>query len=100
MAGLAGGFLLAWLAFPQFGYKGIVFVTIMAFVGTLIDSVLGALFQRKYLTNEGILSDKKVYEEQNPVQGFSWMSTKAVNLFTLFSIVLVGHFVNLIWKIA
>ena len=99
LAGLAGGFLLAWLAFPQFGYKGIVFVTIMAFAGTLIDSVLGALFQRKYLTNEGILSDKKVYEEQNPVQGFSWMSNNAVNLLSLFIVVIVGYFVNLICKI-
>ena len=99
LAGLAGGFLLAWLAFPQFGYKGIVFVTIMAFVGTLIDSVLGALFQRKYLTNEGILSDKKVYEEQNPVQGFSWTSNNAVNLLSLFIVVIVGDYVNLICKI-
>ena len=71
----------------------------MAFAGTLIDSVLGALFQRKYLTNEGLFSDKKVYEEQNPVQGFSWMSNNAVNLLSLFIVVIVGHFVNLICKV-
>ncbi|ESL02472.1 phosphatidate cytidylyltransferase [Catonella morbi ATCC 51271] len=99
LAGLTGGFLSAWLAFPQFGYKGIAFVTLMAFAGTLFDSVLGALFQRKYLTNEGLFSDKKVYEEQNPVQGLSWMSNNAVNLISLFIVVIVGHFVNLIWKI-
>ena len=96
---MTGGFLSAWLAFPQFGYKGIAFVTLMAFAGTLFDSVLGALFQRKYLTNEGLFSDKKVYEEQNPVQGLSWMSNNAVNLISLFIVVIVGHFVNLIWKI-
>ena len=99
-AGLTGGFLSAWLAFPQFGYQGMAFVTLMAFAGTLIDSVLGALFQRKYLTAEGVFSDKKIYAGQNPVQGFSWMSNNAVNLFTLFIIVIVGHLVNLIWKIA
>ena len=99
VAGLTGGFLSAWLAFPQFGYKGIAFVTLMAFAGTLIDSILGALFQRKYLTNEGILSDKKVYEDQNPVRGFSWMSNNAVNLLSLFIVVIVGHFVNLICKV-
>ena len=56
-AGFAGGFLSAWLAFPQFGYQGVGFVTLTAFLGTLIDSILGALFQRKYLTKEGIISD-------------------------------------------
>lgn len=63
LAGLTGGFLSAWLAFPQFGYKWIAFVTFMVFAGTLIDSVLGALFQWKYLTEKWILSDKKSYSE-------------------------------------
>ena len=99
IAGLTGGFLSAWLAFPQFGYHGVVFVTLMAFGGTLIDSVLGALFQRKYLTEGGIISDRKVYEKQKPVKGFSWMSNNIVNLMSLFTIVLVGYIVDLIWKI-
>lgn len=99
LAGLAGGFLLALLSFPQFGFKGVIFVTLMGFAGTLIDSVLGAMFQRKYLTKEGVLSDKKLYAEQSPAQGYSWMSNNMVNLLTLFIVVIVGHFANLIWKI-
>lgn len=43
--------------------------------------------------------EKKVYEDQNPVQGVSWMSNNAVNLLSLFIVVIVGHFVNLICKI-
>lgn len=99
LAGLIGGFLSAWLAFPQFGYKGILFVTFMGFMGTLIDSVLGAMFQRKYLTNEGLISDKKAYAGQKPVQGFSWMSNNTVNLLSLIIVVIVGYFINFIWKI-
>lgn len=95
-AGFIGGFLSAWLAFPQFGYQGVAFVTVMAFVGTLIDSVLGALFQRKYLTKEGIISDRKVYAKQKPVKGFSWISNNVVNLLSLFIIVIISHLVNLI----
>ncbi len=71
----------------------------MAFVGTLIDSILGALFQQKFLTKEGIISDKKVYAKQKPIKGFLWMSNNMVNLISLFIIVLVGYIVNLIWKI-
>ena len=71
----------------------------MAFAGTLIDSVLGAVFQRKYLTDEGIMSDRKIHAKQNPIQGFSWMSNNAVNLLSLCIIVIVGHLANLIWKI-
>lgn len=99
LAGLSGGFFSAWLAFPQFGYQGVVFVTLMAFTGTLIDSILGALFQRKYLTDEGLMSDRQIHAKQNPIQGFSWMSNNAVNLLSLFIIVIVGHLANLIWKI-
>lgn len=43
--------------------------------------------------------EKKVYEDQNPVQGVSWMSNNAVNLLSLFIVVIEGHFVNLICKI-
>ena len=98
-AGLIGGFLSAWLAFPQFGYQGVAFVTLTAFLGTLIDSILGALFQRKYLTKEGIISDKKVYDNQKPIKGFSWMSNNTVNLISLCIVVLLGYAINLIWKI-
>ncbi len=99
LAGLIGGFLLAWLAFPQFGYLGVLFVTLVAFLGTLIDSILGELFQRKYLTNEGIVSDKKSFSEQKPIKGFFWISNNTVNLLSLFIVVLVGHLLNLICKI-
>lgn len=98
-AGLIGGFLSALPAFAQFGYEGVTFVTLMAFVGTLIDSILGALFQRKFLTKDGIISDKKFYAKQKPIKGFLWMSNNMVNLISLFIIVLVGYIVNLIWKI-
>ena len=90
---------MAWLAFPQFGYIGVLFVTLVAFLGTLIDSILGELFQRKYLTNEGIVSDKKSFSEQKPIKGFFWISNNTVNLLSLFIVVLVGHLLNLICKI-
>jgi len=65
----------------------------------LIDSILGALFQRKYLTKEGIISDKKFYDNQKPIKGFSWMSNNIVNLISLCIVVLLGYAINLIWKI-
>ena len=58
LAGLAGSLLLALLALPRFGWKGVLISTALGFAGSVIDSTLGAAFQRKYAGADGKLSEK------------------------------------------
>jgi uncharacterized membrane protein len=62
----------------------------------LLDSIIGSVFQAKYLSSEG-LSDGKVGKQSQLISGYSWMSNDWVNLISnilitalLFSIIHFG----------
>ncbi|MDO4766262.1 MAG: DUF92 domain-containing protein [Eubacteriales bacterium] len=99
IAGLVGSLLLSLFALPQFGLTGMIFVAAIGFLGTLIDSVLGALFQRKYLSASGELSDKAFETGQKPTQGFYWISNNTVNFLSLLLVSLIGHLANLLYRV-
>jgi uncharacterized membrane protein len=48
-------------------------------LGMFLDSIIGSVFQAKYLSSEG-LSDEKVGRQSQLVSGYSWMSNDWVNL--------------------
>lgn len=91
LASLLGAFLLSLFVYPEFGKSGLVFCTILGFAGSIIDSILGALFQRKYLNIEGKLSDYPNKLDQEPDQGLAFVSNNTVNLFTLCILGLIGY---------
>lgn len=80
--GLLGSFLLALVALPVFGMKEVLWITLMGFAASIIDSVLGAGLQRKYLGQDGKLQDKQV-PGQKPAKGWVFMTNSLVNLLSI-----------------
>jgi uncharacterized membrane protein len=53
LAGVAGSLLLGVLAIREIGAMGVLIVVLAAFVGTTVESYLGAIFERaKQINNE------------------------------------------------
>lgn len=92
-AGLTGSLLLAILALPEFGWKGVIFVGALGFLGSVIDSILGAAFQRKYLGTGGEMQDRPHYHNEQPLKGYNFITNSAVNLISLSLVSLCGHLV-------
>lgn len=87
---LIGSFLLALLSVPQFGTRGLLINTILGFLGAIIDSLLGATLQKKYLNEEGHLQDDPEYKGQEIAKGLEYVSNSMVNLITLSVVAVLG----------
>lgn len=90
-AGILGSAVMAFLAIPDFGWKGYFITLFLGFLGTIIDSLLGAALQRKYPGKDGALQDRRLYAGQLPGAGCALVSNNTVNLLTLFIIPLIGY---------
>lgn len=95
MAGILGSFILSLLAFPQFGFKGFIHITILGLLGTLLDSIIGASIQRKYMSINGELQDKKNHLNDIPAFGYVFITNNVVNLLTLSVTSIIGHLILL-----
>ncbi|RRD94752.1 DUF92 domain-containing protein, partial [Bacillus licheniformis] len=89
-AGLLGSALLSLFAFPTFGWKGVLFAIVFGFVSSLLDSVLGAAFQRKYRAADGGLQDRPNSPGDLPIQGSRFITNNTVNLMSLTLTPLLG----------
>ena len=94
VASLLGSVILALWTLTDFGWKGYSWALILGFLGSVIDSMLGALFQRKYLGANGDLQDKPAYKGQKIAQGVSWVSNNGVNLVSLSLVALLAYLVQ------
>ncbi len=95
-AGLGGSILLSLLTLPQFGLSGMVFASLMGFLGSILDSLLGATIQRKYKGIQGQLQDRSLHLDELPTLGFQMISNNAVNFLTLNLVPVLGFgFYNL-----
>lgn len=95
-AGLIGSILLSLLTLPQFGLRGMVFASLMGFLGSILDSLLGATIQRKYQGIQGQVQDRSLHLEELPTIGYQMISNNAVNLITLSLVPVLGFgFYNL-----
>ncbi len=95
MAGILGSFILSLLALPQFGYKGLIYMTMLGFLGTLLDSIIGASIQRKYMGINGELQDRKNHFNDIPSSGYIFITNNMVNLLTLSITSIIGHLILL-----
>ena len=86
--GTIGGFLGAF-AISLFGFwsaevltSSIAIIAVFGFLGTLIDSLLGSLFQIKYINPDGQITEKsKFFELRNRYySGIHWMNNDVVNI--------------------
>lgn len=92
VASLVGSLLLALFAGFEFGYHGVVFCFKLGFLGSIIDSILGSLFQKKYLAEDGTLQDKANKKGDPVVKGLPFVTNNLVNIVTLFIVTIVGYF--------
>ncbi len=90
LAGLLGSALLSLLAIPELGAEGFFIATGLGFSGTIVDSLLGATLQRKYLGADGQLQDKKTGLSESPAEGLRFVSNNTVNLASLSIVALLG----------
>lgn len=93
IAGFLGSVLLSLLAIPQFGWSGMIFVTILGLLGSILDSIIGIVLQSKYMGSKGNLQDKSSNPNEKPVRGFKIITNNAINFITLSLISLSGHLI-------
>lgn len=91
LASIVGALILSFFVYPEFGKSGVIFCTFLGFLGSIIDSILGSLFQRKYMTSDGLLSDYQEIKTDTPVKGLVFVSNNTVNLISLIIIGLAGY---------
>ena len=91
-AGFVGAFLGAvsiaifvlWSEFSSLGNSASVFwiVVVFGFIGSILDSVLGVLFQAKYLDEMGNQVDSSDSGRRSMAAGFRWVTNDVVNAVT------------------
>lgn len=90
-AGLLGSFLLSLFAFPQYGWKGVLYIFILGFLGTIFDSIIGIALQSKYIGPDGQLQDKAISPYEMPIKGLKVITNNAVNFISLSLVSLSGQ---------
>ena len=101
-----GAFCISLIAYPHFGIWGQVIVVIAGLFDSVLDSVLGAAFQAKYIcrTNEEArYTERQVLDGSTLelIHGYRWMNNDMVNFLsvlttgTLFSIICSLLYCNL-----
>jgi len=83
VVGLLAAAFLPFISFFVFGFSisQLVYISITAFVGMLIDSVLGSALQTKYLSESGIWQDG--YQKAKAVMGWRWVDNHTVNFLSI-----------------
>jgi uncharacterized membrane protein len=91
-AGFVGAFLGAvsiaifvfWSEFPSLGSSVSAFwlVAVFGFIGSILDSVLGVLFQAKYLDDSGNQVDSSDSGRRSLNAGYRWVTNDVVNAIT------------------
>lgn len=98
LAGLFGSVLIVFISIylTELSIFTCILLTGLGFIGMLLDSIIGSVFQAKYHSSEG-LSDENVGKQSQLISGYSWMSNDWVNLISnilitalLFSIIHFG----------
>lgn len=90
-AGLLGSLLLSIFVLPQFGLEGMIFVSILGFLGTIFDSIIGVILQSKYMGSDGQLQEKPDNIYEKPVKGLKIITNNAVNFITLSLVPISGY---------
>lgn len=90
-AGIIGSALLALPSAGQFGVAGFLFVLVLGFFGTLIDSALGSTIQQRFADAKGQLMDAPAYPRQRAAAGIAYISNNVVNMLTLIFVCLCAY---------
>lgn len=87
---IVGSLLLSLMTLIDFNIQKMMLVMMFGIIGSILDSVLGASLQRKFMVNQQLVD----YSEQGKVvKGISWMSNSLVNLISISLMVIISYFV-------
>lgn len=89
-AGVLGSLILALFALANFSTRGFLIAFILGVLGTIFDSILGILFQRKFKGKKGRLQDYPENPTDKPVRGLSFVNNNMVNFLTTSLVPLLG----------
>ena len=95
LGGALGAIITAFLAIPKFGMKGMLVVVVAGLVSSVLDSVLGAVFQAKYQmpgeVDEQSLTEHRILNgvPLKLVHGIRWVDNDVVNFVSVFFVGLV-----------
>ncbi len=84
-AGLLGSAILSLFALPVFGLKKYIVLVLLGFAGCILDSILGATIQRKYISLSGKLTEKNI-EKDVKLKLFSGISCVDNNIVNLLNV--------------
>lgn len=85
LGGIVGSFLVigsAWLIAPDVVTAGVFTKLLIAgTIGSIVDSLLGAMVQSKYKTSQGIVTERPVTDtvQNTLIQGYRWIDNDIVN---------------------
>ena len=100
-SGLAGALFIAVIAFilwDEINIKLVSVVTIIGFLGNLIDTLIGATLQASYYCSIcNLKTEKRVHCHQSTIQekGFSWINNEFVN----FSSILISSVITYVYSV-
>lgn len=98
-AALMGSMLIASCVFfyPQFGVFEFFTITMLGFIGSLLDSFIGALAQVKYIYEDGNISERSDLEGEIVAQkGFYLINNDVVNFLSVGFITLVTYYISML----
>jgi uncharacterized protein (TIGR00297 family) len=87
-AAFCGAWIIALVGLPvvvvyQYDLLSMIVLTgILGFVGSLVDSLLGAFLQVQYVDDQGFITEKSVTRgiKNKPIRGIHWLNNDIVNL--------------------
>lgn len=82
ISSIFGSFLVSILVLLKYNFRVYLFVSILGFISSVLDSVLGALLQVKYIDEEGNIFEKKLNNgiELKKYSGISFIDNNMVNI--------------------
>ena len=96
-ASILGGIIVGLVYYyVSYNVKMYLFIILMAFVGTYIDSILGAFFQAKYeckVCHEQVEVDIHCKKNTKLIKGYKWMTNDTVNLLNNISVFIISYLI-------
>lgn len=89
IAGVVGSLISSLFAYGEFGIQGMILVMLLGTFGMIVDSYLGVLIQKKYMSTAGQVLDRNA-DHHTLISGFKTIDNNMVNFLSLCITMLIG----------
>lgn len=90
LAAIIGAAIISLTTFINFTLTDYIIIVILGFIGSLIDSWLGARYQAKYINRQGHITEQPTAQRYS---GLSWLNNDLVNLLSLIIISIISYLI-------